>query len=135
MFEGLTPEQLKAIAMISKEASYKAGDVIMKEGEAADDLFIVLGGQVNVYVEVGAGRSDVTSVGEGSLMGWAALITDKRTASADARTDVETVVIDGNRLQDLLDGDHTMGYKIMQRLASTIYEHLRFTNYQLVSLE
>ncbi len=137
IFGDLSDDQLKNIAMISNEKQYKAGEWIIHEDEQADALYIVVSGQVNIYVNIdptGKKRSDVTTISDGSLLGWAALITDTRTASAEARNEATLVAIDGENLKELLDSDHTLGYKIMRQLACNIYEHLRFTNYQLVSL-
>ena len=137
IFANLSEDQLREIALISEQVSYAAGDQIVHEGDTAVSLYIILSGQANVAIETNlasATHSDIGLVSEGSLVGWAGLLTDKRSASVYAQSDVSAIAVDGNELREMLNSDCDMGYKIMRHLACTIYEHLRFTNYQLVSL-
>ncbi|MCA9915784.1 MAG: hypothetical protein KC496_20660, partial [Anaerolineae bacterium] len=47
-FQSLPVEQLKAVATICEEKSYKAGETIFREGDAGGTLFVVVSGQVDV---------------------------------------------------------------------------------------
>jgi CRP/FNR family cyclic AMP-dependent transcriptional regulator len=137
IFAELSDEHLRQIASITYKKAYQPGDWIMMEGDPADDLYIILTGQVNVHINVdtaGERRVDMTTVREGELIGWASLFTDTRGASVEARSEVTLAEIDGPALRDLMDTDHTLGYHIMERVALIIYEHLYYTNIQLISL-
>jgi CRP/FNR family cyclic AMP-dependent transcriptional regulator len=137
VFADLSDDHLKNVAMITEQKTYQPGDWIMQEGEPADDLCIILSGQVNIHINIdvaGQRRVDMTTVAEGELLGWAALFTDTRGASVEARTPATLARIDGHALRKLMDEDHTLGYMVMERIALIIYEKLCQTNVQLISL-
>jgi CRP/FNR family transcriptional regulator, cyclic AMP receptor protein len=138
-FSGLDADQLKAIAMMADEVKYQAGEWIIEEDEPADTLYFILKGEVHIFINIDAAgetRTAMTVLTAGETIGWAALLSEieSRNASAETQTDTTVVAIDGEKLRQLLDNDHTLGYTVMQHTAETIYEHLRFTNYQLISL-
>ena len=48
-----------------------------------------------------------------------------------ARGSVEVLVIPDGRLVDLMDGDHTVGYKVMKNVAQVLSARIRETNLRL----
>ena len=48
LFEGLDPEDLQRIAATAVERRFDAGRVLVREGEAGDELFVLLEGRVRV---------------------------------------------------------------------------------------
>ena len=78
--------------------SFKAGSVIFREGDEANELFVVKSGQVRIQI----GNRTVTELGQESIFGEMALIdSEPRSATATALTDVELVPI--SEKQFLLD--------------------------------
>jgi CRP-like cAMP-binding protein len=70
--------------------TFKAGDVIFREGDPADDLFVIKSGKVEIH----AGNRLLDTLPELSIFGEMALI-DKlpRSATAVAATDVTLVPV------------------------------------------
>jgi CRP/FNR family transcriptional regulator, cyclic AMP receptor protein len=69
---------------------YKAGDVIFKQGDAAEELFIVQSGEV----EIRLGNRVLETLQEYSIFGEMALIdAAPRSATAVAATDVKLVPV------------------------------------------
>jgi CRP-like cAMP-binding protein len=68
--------------------SYKAGDVIVSEGEAAKEMFVVRSGRVSIRVH----GETIEEVGPGGMFGEMALI-DHSPRSATSVAEEDTVVV------------------------------------------
>jgi CRP/FNR family transcriptional regulator, cyclic AMP receptor protein len=69
---------------------FKAGDVIFREGDATNELFVVKSGQVRIQI----GNRTVTELAADSILDEMALIdSEPRSATAVAVTDVELVPV------------------------------------------
>jgi CRP/FNR family transcriptional regulator, cyclic AMP receptor protein len=70
--------------------SYKAGDVIFRQGDPAEELYVIKSGQVDILL----GNRLVDTLPELSIFGEMALIdAATRSATAVAKTDVELVPV------------------------------------------
>src|SRR5258707_15777152 len=70
--------------------SAKAGEIIFKEGDEADQLFVIKSGQIEIQL----GNRTLAELSANSIFGEMALIDDApRSATAVAKTDVELVPI------------------------------------------
>lgn len=77
-----------------KQTSYRAGDVIISEGEYTADAFIIQRGFVEVY-HAGAPEQRLSILGPGDIFGEMSLISERpRSASVRALEDVEARVFD-----------------------------------------
>lgn len=73
-----------------------AGDVLFAEGDAADDMFVIKSGEIDITV----GGAVVQTLGAGEILGEMALVDDSpRSASASVRSDAEVVRIDRKRFE------------------------------------
>jgi len=91
-----------ADALIPK--TYASGDVIVRQGDAADGMFFLEGGICEVYVESGPGnRKKVSDIEKGGYFGELALVTHKpRAATVVAQSDVRLAFLDVNAFERLL---------------------------------
>ncbi len=89
-FKELTPVELTNVAEKTKKRRYVAGDVIIREGEAGDEFFLISDGNVDVIRR----EHEVATLGQGDFFGEAALITgEPRNATVVARTDLEAYAL------------------------------------------
>lgn len=71
--------------------SFSAGEVIFKEGEAGDKMYVVQAGEV----DISCNGKLLDSVGPGGVLGEMALVdSSARSASATAKTHCELVMLD-----------------------------------------
>src|SRR5688572_2497779 len=85
LFHELHPEGVERLAGICAEESYRVGDVIFKEGDVGDKLYLILEGRVRISREVsGMGEEALAILGPGAAFGEMSLIDDF-PRSADAR--------------------------------------------------
>ena len=74
----------------SAQIQYKAGDIIFKEGDPGDLMYIVKQGEVDLYIQ----DQLVETVGKDGFFGEMALIDSKgRSAKAIAKTDAELATL------------------------------------------
>ena len=99
----------------------KAGGVIFREGEQADELFVIKSG----YVRIQIGNRMVVELTADDIFGELALIdSEPRSATAVAITDVELVPISEKQFLFLISQTPYFALKVMRVLA----QRLRVTN-------
>jgi CRP/FNR family cyclic AMP-dependent transcriptional regulator len=101
--------------------SFKAGDVIFREGDPAKDLYIVKSGQV----EIRLGNRLLDTLPELSIFGEMALIDhNPRSATAVAATDTTLVPVDEKQFLFLVSRTPYFALNVMRVLA----QRLRISN-------
>jgi CRP/FNR family transcriptional regulator, cyclic AMP receptor protein len=102
----------------------RAGDVIFREGERADELFVIKSG----YVRIQVGNKTMADLTTDNIFGEMALIdSEPRSATAVAITDVELVPISERQFLFLVTQTPYFALKVMRILA----QRLRVTNKSL----
>jgi len=85
IFEGTTPQQLEALAAVSKEVRSPVGSVVIREGDEPDDLFAIAEGALQVRRGAGVEEHVVATLGEGDYVGEIGLLEKRpRTATVVA---------------------------------------------------
>ena len=78
LFDGLGPEVVDRLAAAATRRLYDAGEVLVREGDAGDSLFVLERGAVRVLKADEAGRGEpveVSRLGPGDFFGEASLLT------------------------------------------------------------
>jgi CRP-like cAMP-binding protein len=98
-FEGFTPAELKRVAALSSEVEAPAGTVVIDQGDAGVECFVIVEGTVAVYI----GKDPVATNGPGDVIGEMALVDHQpRSASVIAETDVRLLRFDSRHFRQLL---------------------------------
>jgi len=100
--------------------SFKAGDVLFRRGEAADEIFYVAAGTVRI---VEAGRT----LGPGELIGEIGLFSPehRRTQSAVCETDCELYRMNGEQIYRLYYQNPKLGFYFMRLVAERLLRDSR----------
>jgi len=102
LLQSLTPYERSKIADALNAQRYKAGDVIIREGDPGEDFFLLESGQAEAYKNEG-GPHPVKQYHKGDYFGELALLDNKpRAASVVAKTDVKVAVVGKDGFQRLL---------------------------------
>lgn len=129
MFAGLTPEELRVLAEHLVYAPFVRGDTITRQGAVAHWLYLLIAGEVDVWVEAPGGeRAHLNTLGAGSVLGERGMMTgEPRAATVTARTDVECYRLDKVGFQGVLHSRPDLANQISKVLAerSTGLEALR----------
>ena len=119
---------------------FRAQEVIVREGEQAKDVYVILSGtlQVTGTVELDEQRRvhpGICELGAGQMFGELCLFDDEpRSASVFALTDCEIAVVNGRALLDYLDTHPAQGYFILRHIVETLVARLRTANRRFLSV-
>jgi signal-transduction protein with cAMP-binding, CBS, and nucleotidyltransferase domain len=75
-FKGINDEYLTKIRALCQEETYRADDFIIKEGEEAKRLYILLEGTMTIQMHLKEHQDVIVSTveEEGELFGWSAFV-------------------------------------------------------------
>lgn len=136
LFKEIHPEGIARLAGICAEESYRLGDVIFKEGEVGDKLYLILDGKVRISREVsGMGEEALAVLGAGAAFGEMSLIDDfPRSADARVHERCRLLVLTKSALEDLLFLDKDLAYEILWNFVKILSARLRETNDKMTFL-
>jgi CRP-like cAMP-binding protein len=124
------------IAGCARNQVFEPGAALLREGDPADEFFIVRRGAVAVETPV-PGRGPVTleTLGAGDLLGWSWLVPPYRSAfDARALETVHAVAIDGACLRGKCERDPALGYDLLKVVATVFARRLEETRMRLLDL-
>lgn len=133
LFESLTDLELELLMEAVRVVTFAPGAVIVKEGERAHELFLVVDGGVNVVKQ---GGQFLAYLGRGGFFGEMALFskTARRSADCVATADTVCVVIDDKVLENFCDKHPQSGLKITRSIIRVLAERLQATSADLATL-
>jgi signal transduction histidine kinase len=103
LFGGLADEHLQSLVARADILDLAPGDVLIREGDLADALYVVLDGELEVTKQSGNSEIPLAQVGPGSLQGEiAALEGGRRLASVRAIVESEVLRIPVDTIRGLL---------------------------------
>ena len=126
-FAGMKPEHVAAIRALSVPLELRAGTVLLREGEPAHEMFLVVSGEISIEVHT-PGSTDVHiySAGAGEVLGWSWLFAPYVT-HLQAKTTAPTKVlrVDGAGLLVRCEANRDLGYEVTRRLAEVLIDRLQ----------
>jgi CRP-like cAMP-binding protein len=137
LFGALEPQHLEKLAAIASEVTWTEGQVIFREGEADDRLYLVVEGLVALEMYIpNRGRATILTAGPHEVFGWSAAVpvVGKKTASARSLQRTRAIAIDAGALCAACEQDHHLGYYVYRTLADVIASRLTATRLQLLDV-
>lgn len=128
--------QIETLARYCQAYAVPAGEVIIREGDAAGHLCIVIRGRVVVSKKDGSTRSkNIVEFGPGHAFGEMSLVDgEPRSASVTAVTDTEIVVISDRGFAELQTQVPRLALALLMKIARYMSQRLRRTSGELVQL-
>ena len=135
----LDPAHLEILAACAQNCSFDAGQFLLRQGELANDLYLICSGEVSLEIFVPhQGSVQIEVVRAGEVLGWSWLMPYHRwQLDARAITPVLAVQIDSRSLLEGMERNHDLGYEVLKRLTPVIARRLQAVRsrvYQLCSL-
>ena len=97
---------------------FRAGDVLFREGERGEEMYVIQSGVVQILKRVGADQRPLASLGRGEFVGEMAILNDKpRTATAVVVEDAQCLVIDGATLEHMIAHSSEIALRLVKKLA------------------
>jgi CRP-like cAMP-binding protein len=127
---------LSRLASIAGWKEYQRGEVLFREGESADEVYLIVQGEVGLSVfGPHLGHRHLASVGAGELVGWSPILERTRMSdTARAMAPTQVVIVPGGKLIQLCYENPAFGVKFMHRTALTVAERLSAARLQMLDL-
>jgi len=114
----LDENQVDELLNASQLLRFGIGEVIIKQGQPGDSMFIILSGQAVVSVSVGTTETVVATIHAGDHFGEMSLLTgEPRSATVTAQTDCETCEIPKSLVASLLQKNTGLLQQLSELLA------------------
>lgn len=130
-----TPVQFDQLMSIAELVDFEPNEVIHREGDESDKLFLVVRGHVAIEL---AGRLEVLrveTVGPGGEFGWSSMLQGAgRYFQSRALDGVQALAFDAADLRLMCEEDPRFGYALMTRLLAVVAERLQATRLQIVDM-
>lgn len=115
LFADLDEDELTEVGLAATELNFPAGKVLVREGDVAHEMFVVLNGTL----EVTRDGEHIADIGPGGFAGEMALLTHAhRNSSVVCKTDVTIIHIDGRSFSSLLNDVPQIAVKMLPVVAS-----------------
>lgn len=115
IFENVAEAELEKIAGMLKERRYHENQMVFKQGDAGDALFIVADGRIKVFIQEGQAEKVLAFFGEGQVLGEMALLTgEPRSASAVAVSDTRLLALPKSDFDSYLASNVTVMREMMR---------------------
>ena len=104
LFANLPPGELKQVAAIAYEHVFSEDDVIARQGEQGDEMYIIVDGEVRVLAELERGKTEELALrGPGEYVGEMSIISQEpRMASLRAVGDVRMLCIGQKEFEGII---------------------------------
>ncbi|MGH2677591.1 MAG: cyclic nucleotide-binding domain-containing protein, partial [Actinomycetota bacterium] len=122
LFADLTPGDLKHVAEVASEHAFPDGEVIAEQGEAGDEMHIVVSGEIRVVVGQDDGPThEVARRTSGDYVGEMAILSEEsRMASLVCAGSVRTLSLDRRSFQRILRDRPDAALAVMRELSDRL---------------
>jgi CRP-like cAMP-binding protein len=132
VFAKLEPASLKLLAFSSSHLTFNDGEVLCRQGEPGDSVFVIEEGEVDVTISAGRHSAYLATLGSHELFGEMAVICNlPRSADVRARGPLRVLKIEGDVFLQLVTANPDAALGVMRVLserlmrAVELYERLK----------
>jgi CRP/FNR family transcriptional regulator, cyclic AMP receptor protein len=136
LFSGLEPSELTLFSDTANFSEWKPNDVVIREDDQGESLYLILSGKVRVTKRTFDGIEQVLGIlGPGDFFGEMVLLDNRgRSASVYAHTRLELAAIPHDDIKRILSGNPRIGLTVLRAFAEVLSLRLREANEKLRSL-
>jgi CRP/FNR family cyclic AMP-dependent transcriptional regulator len=97
---------------------FSAGEVLFREGERGDEMYVIQSGLVRIAKRVGSGYRSLATLGRGEFIGEMAILNGRpRSATALVLEDARCLVIGAATLEQMLSANTEIALRLVKKLA------------------
>lgn len=134
LFAGLRASQARVVVLMGEAKSFTAGDMIVRTGDKAEEMYVILDGKAEVHVGEGSGRRKLIELKRGDVFGEMGFVrSSERTADVVASTDVEVLAVDHRFLERVQRRYPRIASKVFLNLTRILSNSLERTTQQIVA--
>lgn len=125
MFRALNDREILRLLQVVEVCPFRDQDVVIREGDRGEELFIVLTGSVKVM----RGGTELARLKPGDHFGEMALVRNQpRSATVVSDLDSELMVIRRTDFFDILRNEHQLAVKMLWQFVGALADRLEETN-------
>jgi CRP-like cAMP-binding protein len=118
LFTELAPAEILFLTRYLEDVAFRAGEVIVRQGDEGDSFYVLTDGTARVLVESRDGRREIARLSSGECFGETALLgAGQRTATVEAVTEVKCLRLPGDVFFQLVDRSPQLG-SLLRQLSS-----------------
>lgn len=122
---GLDPEHVRFLVGCSRNARFRPGEYLLREGDRQDTLYLIRQGTVAIEMpRPGGGAMCLETLGPGDVLGVSLLTPSAADLDCRARDTVLAIAVDDTCLQRKMGEDPRLGHAIAMRLLERTYQRL-----------
>lgn len=135
-FEAFPDELFKELRTCADKVSYDVDQLIYKQGDPAEEFFLILQGRVALELYAGHhGAMIVQTVGAGEILGWSWLFTPyRRHFDARALTPVAAICLQAHCMREQAERNHLLGHELYKRFSRAVVASLQAARLQLLDV-
>lgn len=135
-FEGLPAADIQLLAGCASNAVFKVGTMICREGDEANQFYLVREGRLALEIHAPErGQVVLQTIGAGEIAGWSWLIPPYQWRfDVRAVESVHAIALDGKCLRGKCEENPRLGYELLKRVAQVFTERLLATRLQLLDV-
>ena len=116
LLSGLSLREARIFALMSKLETHPAGARVIQEGDWARDIYVIIDGELQAFLEKDGQRKTLSSMSRGATMGETGYFGQRRTASVETTTPSRVLRFDSQDLERM-----RVRYP---RIAATVFRNL-----------
>lgn len=135
-FSGFSAEHAELIEGCARNRRFDPGQFIFREGDPADEFFLIRHGKVSLEIAAPGKRPIVfQTIGPGDILGASWLVPPYRWMfDAQAVDLVRAIGINAVCLRDKCERDPVLGYDMMKRFLPVLVDRLHATRLQILDV-
>ncbi|MHC4127290.1 MAG: Crp/Fnr family transcriptional regulator [Planctomycetota bacterium] len=104
-------------------ATYQDGEVIVRQGDVADRMFVIQKGRAQILLEQDGRETPIRVAGEGELIGEMAIFErDVRSATVRALGEVRVLTVDRKNFLRRIHEDPSLAFRVVQTMSRRVRE-------------
>jgi len=126
MFATLDWSNLRLLASTCEKLTYDPGDVLFRQGDDGDAMYVVTSGDGEIFISEGEQENVIRSIGVNEVIGEVALLTDEpRSASIRATSRMDVIRMSRTTFVELVKEHSEISFQLIRELAMRLFETTR----------
>ena len=135
LLANFTPEELSLLSSFGDSRSYQSDEVVIRQGDENDHLYLVLKGKLDVFQDIEGMNKKVAYLESGDSLGEVSVFDPgPASATVTAATETEVWLITRNSLDRLHSANPKVAYRLLSRITTCLSKRLRQMNDKVVDL-